>query len=202
MTRRGFLVLASSAAVTPPVPGRLSVPIHRIFDGRSHPSAGNLRRFQSSIWPEAVREFRGGGIDLKVSEGPGEIRMSAADRPIFVGLRRRAINLVLTNHLPLYWDNSRALAGMSTIYEGTPVCAIALQYAHANQVALVSTNTCVHEILHALLEDLLRKPPKWYQYGGREFRVDWYATRLQMFHEGAAIRESGQAYLKRLQSAG
>jgi hypothetical protein len=82
------------------------------------------------------------------------------------------------------------------------VCVIALRYAHGNQVAFFSNNTCVHELLHALLQDLLQKRPKWYQANGREFRVDWYATRLWLFHEGAAIRESGQVYLKRLQSAG
>jgi hypothetical protein len=31
-------------------------------------------------------------------------------------------------------------------------------------------------------------------------RIDWYATWLWQFHEGAAIRKSAQAYLARLRS--
>jgi hypothetical protein len=60
----------------------------------------------------------------------------------------------------------------------------------------------VHELLHALLQDVFLKPPNWYQSGGREFRVDWYATRMWLFHEGAAVRESARVYLSRLRSAG
>lgn len=195
VTRRGFLALASGAAVTP---ARIAVPVHRIVDERAKLPADQVRRFWSGIWAEAARNFASGGIDLQVTDGPGEIRTSAADRPIFVGLQRGAINLVLTSHLPLYWDNSRALAGMTTIHEGYHVSVIAQRYAHGNQVAFLSTNTCVHEILHALLQDVFLARPKWYQTGEREFRVDWYATRLWLFHDGAGIRASAQQYLKRL----
>src|SRR5437588_60977 len=61
--------------------------------------------FWSSIWPEAVRDFSRGGIELQTSDGPGEVRRSAGDNPILIGLRRGVINLVLTDHLPMYWDN-------------------------------------------------------------------------------------------------
>jgi len=79
---------------------------------------------------------------------------------------------------------------------------VALQYAHGNQVPFLSVNTCLHELLHALLQDIFVSRPKWFQTGGREVRIDWYATRLWLFHDGAAIRESAQAYLDRLRSAG
>ena len=122
------------------------------------------------------------------SDANGEIRRSAGDRPIFIGLERGVINLFLTDHLPLYWDNSRALAGVTTIYEGYHLCLIALRYARGHQVPFFSVNTCVHELLHALLQDLFVSSPNWYQTSGREFRIDSYATGLWLFHDGGAIR--------------
>jgi len=198
MTRRGFLLMASVAANVPAAPARLAVPVHRIVDAHARLSDARVRRFWSGIWQEAAHEFAQGGVDLQVTDGPGEVRTSPADKPIFVGLRRGVINLVVSGQLPLYWDNSRALAGMTTIHEGYHVCLVALRYAHANQVPFFSVNTCVHELLHALLGDIFLKSPKWYRSTQRESRVDWYATRLWLFHEGTGIREAGQEYLRRL----
>jgi hypothetical protein len=65
----------------------------------------------------------------------------------------------------------------------------------------LSVNTCVHELLHALLQDIFVSRPKWYQSGGREFRIDWYASGLWLFHDGAAIWKSAQVCLDRLRSA-
>jgi hypothetical protein len=199
--RRDFLWTAAAAAARSATPARLAVPVYRILDARAQCPAELVRHFRSALWPEAVRDFSRGGIDLEASEGPGEIRHSAADRPIFVGLRRGAINLLVTDHLPLYWDNSRALAGATTLYDGYHLCMIALRYAHGDQAAFLSVNTCVHELLHALMQDIYVSRPRWYQSGGREFRVDWYATRLWLFHDGAAVRESAQSYLNRLRAA-
>jgi hypothetical protein len=136
-----------------------------------------------------------------VTDGPDEVRHTAGDRPIFIGLRRGVINLVFTELLPMYWDNGRALAGVTTIYDGYHVCMVALRYAHGNQVPCFSVNTCVHELLHALLQDIFVSRPKWYQSGEREFRIDCCATWLWLFHDGAAIRKSGQVYLNRLRAA-
>src|SRR5579871_6185861 len=116
MTRRDFV--SAAAAVPVFAPARLSVPIHRITDGRADFPQERLHHFWSSIWPEAYRTFATGGIDLQTSDGPGEVGHSAADRPILTGLRRGAINLVLTGNLPLYWDNARALPGVTTLYHG------------------------------------------------------------------------------------
>ena len=171
--------------------------MHRIVDAHAQLKAADVQRFWSGIWAEAVRTFASGGIDLQVTDGPGEIRNSPADQPIFVGLQRKTINLILTGRLPMYWDSGRALAGTSTVREGYQICVISQAYAHGNQVAFLSVNTCVHEILHVLLQDVYLPRPKWYQVGGRETRVDWYATRLWLFHDGAAIRESAAAYLAR-----
>lgn len=201
MTRRDFIGTAAAATIRSSAPARLVVPVHRVTDARAQCSPEQFHRFWSSIWPEAAGDFGRGGIELQTSDGPGEVRRSPGDRPIFIGLRRGVINLVLTGHLPLYWDNDRALAGVTTFWEGYPVCMIALRYAHGNQIPFLSVNTCVHELLHALLQDIFVSRPKWYQSGGREFRIDWYATRLWLFGDGAAIRESAQACLGRLRSA-
>jgi hypothetical protein len=198
LTRRDLLWTA--AAIRSSTQGRLRIPVHRVMDARAHCGQEQLRQFWSSIWPEAVRDFSRGGIELQVSDGPGEVRRSAGDNPIFAGLRRGVINLVLTDHIPLYWANGRALAGVTTLWDGYPVSMIAIPYAHGDQIPFLSVNTCVHELLHALLQDIFVSHPKWYQSDGRELRSDWYATGLWLFHDGAAIRESARACLDRLQS--
>ena len=168
------------------------------MDARAQCPPEQLQAFWWSIWPEAVRDFSRGGIDLQTSDGPGEVRRSPADKPIFVGLRRGVINLVLTDHIPMHWDSGRGLAGVTTIYDGYHVCMVALRYAHGNQIPFLSVNTCVHELLHVLLQDVFVSQPKWFQTGGREFRIDWYATGLWLFHDGTAIRKSAEAYLDRM----
>jgi hypothetical protein len=170
------------------------------MNARARCTPEQLRHFWSSIWPETVRDFRQGGIELQTSDGPGEVRRSAGDNPIFVGLRHGVINLLLTDHLPLYWDNGRALAGTTTLWDGYAVSMIAISYAHGDRIPFLSVNTCVHELLHALMQDIFVSRPKWYQSDGREFRADSYATGLWLFHDGAAIRQSAQACLDRLRA--
>ena len=201
MTRRQFVFTAAAVTGSASAPALLLVPIHRIVDSRARCSPEQRRQFWSVIWPEAVRNFSQGGIGLQTSDGPGEVRRSPGDRPVFIGLRRGVINLVLTDHIPMKWDNGRALAGVTTIHDGYHVCLLALQYAHGDQVPFLSVNTCVHELLHALLQDVFVSRPKWFQTGGREFRIDWCATGLWLFHDGAAVRKSARAYLGRLRAA-
>ena len=100
----------------------------------------------------------------------------------------------------MYWDGGRAIAGVSTIHDGYHISMIALRHAHRNQIAFLSVNTCLHEILHVLLQDIFLKAPKWYQSGGREARVDYYATRLWLFRDGDEVRKSGEDYLRRLRA--
>ena len=202
MTRRDFLGAAAitrslTSAAEPP----LIVPILRVMDTRAKCTPEQLQRFSSVIWPEAVRDFARGGIQFQVRDATGEIRSSPGDRPIFVGPDRGVINMVMTDHIPMNWDSGRALAGVTALYQGYHVCVIALSYAHGHQVPFLSVNTCVHELLHALLQDIFVSRPKWFQTGEREFRADWYATRLWLFHDGTAIRQSAQAYLVRLRSS-
>jgi len=201
VTRRHFFSTAAAAAVRFSGQPPLIVPVHRVMDARVQCPPEQLHHFWWSIWPEAVRDFGRGGIELQTSDGLGEVRRSPGDKPIFVGLRRGVINLVLTDYVPMHWDKGRALAGVSTIHEGFHVCLVALRYARGNQIPFLSVNTCVHELLHVLLQDVFVRDPKWFQTVGREFRIDWYATGLWLFHDGAAIRKSAQAYLGRLRSA-
>ena len=179
-------------------PARVIVPLHRIVDAKARFQPESLHRFWWSIWPEAVTDFGRGGIGFQVTDGPGEVAHTAADRPLFSGLQRGALNLVLTDRLPLYWDNARSLPGVTTLDRGYHLCLIALRYAHGNRVPFLSVNTCIHEILHALMLDIFVTRPTAYQTVEREYRIDWYATRLWLFHDGAAIRSSAQTYLERL----
>jgi hypothetical protein len=198
MTRRLFLGTLAATAADAAAPAQLVVPVHRVMDSRAQCTPEQLHRFWSKTWPEAARNFARGGIRLQTSDGPGEVKRSPGDQPIFVGLRPHIINLVLTGYIPMKWDNARALAGITTIHDGYHICLIALRYAHGDQVPFISVNTCVHELLHALLQDVFVRRPTWYQSGSREFRIDWYATQLWLFHNGSDLRQSTQSYLKRL----
>jgi hypothetical protein len=199
MTRRGFVSMAVAAAVRPAAPARLPVPLHRIVDSRLENSA-RVQHFWPNLWNEAVRDYGQGNLTFDSSDGPGEVKQSPGDNPIFMGLQRGKINLVVTDTVPMYWDGGRALADVSTIHDGYQISMIGLRYAHRNQIAFLSVNTCLHEILHVLLQDIFLKAPKWYQTGGREARVDYYATRLWLFHDGDEVRKSGEEYLGRLRA--
>lgn len=80
-------------------------------DERAKLTAQQLRRFSSDIWPEAVRDFGRCGMQLQARDAGGEIGRTAGDRPVFKGFERGAINMVinmvLTDRIPMYWDNGR-----------------------------------------------------------------------------------------------
>jgi len=201
MTRREFYWAASAAALVPSVAqAPLVVPIHVVLDSRAKWRPEQIGRFWSRIWPEAVPNFGSCGIRLESSVRTGEIRRSPADNPIFIGVVSGAVNMVVTDHIPMVWDKGRGWSGVTTRYDGYDLCAIALDYAHGNQMPLLSVNTCVHELLHALLHDIFEKHPVGVAGQKREFRIDWYATRLWLFHDGAAIREGARSYVEHLRS--
>ncbi len=201
MTRREFVSTAWAAALAPCSSTEpLVVPVHRVMDSRAKCTPAQVRRFSSSIWPEAVRDFQRIGIQLQGSQVTGEVRRSPGDRPVFIGLERGAINLVITDKIPMKWAKGQGLPGASTRYDGYQISMIALEYAHGHQIPFVSVNTCVHELLHVLLQDIFEVRPEGLAGHEREFRVDWCATRLWLFHDGAAIRLAAQAYLDRLRS--
>jgi hypothetical protein len=200
MTRRDFFWTAAATGVLLPSQTPLIVPVRRVMDTRTRCTPQQFRHFWYTIWPEAVRDFSRCGIQLQCTDAKGEIRLSAADRPIFTGLEPGVINMVITDRIPRYWDKGRGLAGVTTLYEGYHLSVIALSRAHGHHVPFFSVNTCVHELLHALLQDVFLSRPTALQVNEHEFRDDCDATRLWLFHDGAAIRESARVYLNRLRS--
>src|SRR5581483_2658954 len=159
MTRREFTLAPLVFAAAAPDAGRVAIPLHRIVDSKTRFSPGALERFWREIWPQAFTELARGGIDLQTTDGAGGIEYTAADRPLFIGLEKGALNLMLTDRLPIYWDNARALPGATTVDRGYCLCVLALRFAHPNRVPFFSTNTCVHEMMHALLLDIFVARP-------------------------------------------
>src|ERR1039457_1062705 len=79
VTRRNFILTAAAVAGRSSVPARLKVPVHRIMDSRAQCSPEQLHQFCYGIWPDAVRNFGRGGMELQTSDGPGEVRRSPGD---------------------------------------------------------------------------------------------------------------------------
>ena len=200
MTRREF-VSTAAASVPSGSPVPLMVPVHRVMDSRAKCTPQQVRHFSTSIWPEAVRDFGRCGIQFQVSEVTGVVRRSPGGRPVFVGLEHGAINLVITDQIPQNWDRGVGLTGVSAQFDGYHLSMVALDYAHGHQIPFLAVNTCVHELLHVLLQDIFEVHPQGLSGYEREFRIDWYATRLWLFHDGAFIRREAEAYLERLRSA-
>jgi hypothetical protein len=196
MTRRQFFLAALVAGVHPPP--QLTVPLRIVLDTHAAWGPGQVPRFWAQLWPQAVQTFAAGGIrfDLRVTDG--EVRRSPGGNPIFIGLDRGALNLVVTNQIAMAWDRARALAGVTTRYQGYHISMVALDWAHGHQIPFLSVNTCVHELLHALLGDIFEDRPEGFRGATREFRIDCYATRLWLFGDGAQVRKAAQAYGERL----
>ena len=195
MTRRALLAAMAGAAAFGESP--LVIPVRRLWDARAKLTDAQKSRFVGAIWPEAVRDFGRAGLVLSAQEAPGEVGRAASGRPVFKGLEHGRINLVITDYVPLQWDQARGLAGLTTQYDGYHLCIVALQHAHGHQAPLFSTNTCVHELLHVLLHDIFETRPPGAAGNGREWRIDWYATRLWLIGDNGEIRRSAEAYLRR-----
>ena len=201
MTRRQFLSAVPAAAWFPTrKPERLAVPLRIIVDSRTNPNGAPLKRFWSRIWPQTAGDFEACGIHLDTSVTTGEVRRSPGGKPIFVGLDRHVLNLVVTDQIPMQWDRARALSGVTTHYQEYFVCIVALNYAHPHQIPFLSVNTCLHELLHAFLSDIFEDRPAGVKGNTRELRVDWYATRMWLFHDGAQVRRATKAYVERIRA--
>ncbi len=196
MTRREFLFTAATAAS----PAPLIVPIRQVMDIGAKGMMDEIWLFASTIWPQTVRDFAQCGIRFQRTQAWGEVVHTAGGRPVFTGLERGVLNLVLTASIPAAWDGGRGLAGVTMRFDGYHLCVIALSRAHGHRVPFLSVNTCVHELLHALLLDIFEDRPPGLAGYAREFRVDSYATRLWLFHDCADIRQSAGIYLDRLRA--
>jgi len=190
----------AGAAVASFAQAPLAVPVLLILDSRAKPAPERLQRFTAEIWPEAVRNFSAGGIQLQVRNGKGEMGRAASSRPVFKGLEHGVINVVVTDYIPLEWDKARGLAGVTTQYDGYHLCLIALQHAHGNKFPYLSLNTCVHELLHVLMLDIFELRPKGTPGEQREWRIDRAATHLWLFNEAKEIRRLAAEYSRRLQA--
>jgi hypothetical protein len=198
MTRRTFLFTATAGVGQGAQPA-LILPVQQIVDSRAKFSSAELDRF-ASIWAEATRDLRRCGIEVQGDRVSGEIRRSPSGTPIFKGLTPNVINLVITDRIPVQWDNGRGLSGVTTRWEGFHICLVAMDYAHGHDVPFFSVNTCMHELLHALLQDIYESRPKGFTGETRELKVDIYATRVWLFRDGSAVREAAQNYLQRLRA--
>lgn len=152
----------------------------------------------SGIWAEASRDLRRCGIELKCARIVDEIRRSPSGAPIFEKLLRGAVNVAITDRVPTQWDNGRGLSGVSTRYQGFPRCVIALDHAHGHRIPFFSVNTCVHELLYVFLQDIYENRPKELEGETREARVDLYATKIWLVHDGGAVRKAAESYVTRL----
>jgi hypothetical protein len=195
MTRRQFLSFAAVAAVSRQP---LRVPLHIVTDTEVAWKPHQAEPFWWHIWPEAVSDFRRAGIVFDTSYTAAAVQRPPGRDPVVAGLERNAINLVLTNRIPMQWDQGRALCGVTLPYRGYHLCVIALDRAHGHQLPLLSVNTCTHELLHVLLLDIFDGRPAGLAGQAREFRIDCYATRLWLLHDGAAVRRMARNYLARL----
>lgn len=199
MTRRDFCsLLPVSAAAAASKQQLVAVPVRQLIDGAPQVTPGLLRYFWSTLWPETLRDFRSCGIRLDCTVKTVELERPQFREPYLTGLERGAINFVVTDRIPSEWDGGRALSGVTTTYRGYHLCMIALRRAHGHQVPFLSLNTCVHELLHVLMQDVFERRPPGLLGQARELRIDCYATRLWLFGDGGAIRQSAQHYLQRL----
>lgn len=198
MTRRDLFLTAFAALPAEASESPLIVPVRHIIDTRIRFRTKDFARYWSLIWPEAVRDFARCGIRLQSSVTFGEIRRSPGGQPIFIGLEYGVINFVMTDLIPLAWDSGRGITGITTLYRGYHLCVIALRRAHGHQIPFLSVNTCVHELLHALLHDIFESRPRGFFGATRELRIDLYATDLWLLHRGRDIRRQAEAYLARL----
>ena len=203
VTRRQIISVSLAGIASAERPDEsLILPVHLMLDTRARFQGPELRYFQTVIWPEAMRQFGWCRIHFGDTLKTGEIKRAASGRPVIIGLEPGAINVVITDQIPIEWDRGRGVAGVTTLYEGRHVCIVALRYAHGNQIPFLSVNTCVHELLHVLLQDIFEKRPRGLTGEAREMRVDWYATRLWLFHDGAEVRTAANSYVTRLRSGG
>jgi hypothetical protein len=200
MTRREFWSGMALAAASGRSPAPLVVPVHLVADSRAKWNSGAMRHFWWNVWPEAVKDFGRCGVRIESSFSTGVILRPWRREPVIAGLEPGVINLVITDQIPAVWDGGLALSGVTTRYHGYHMCMVAADWAHGHCIPFLSTNTCVHEILHALLQDIFESRPGGLRGEWRELRVDYYATRLWLFHDGKAIRRSAQTYLTRLRS--
>jgi hypothetical protein len=176
----------------------IKVPVLRLLNRNIGCTPAEVQQFYATVWDEAIRDFRSGGVELRTVQRTGEVRQYPGGRPRFLGLERKMLNVVLTDTVPLDWDNGRALPGVTTIHEGYHLSVIALKNAYANRLPFLAVNTVVHELLHVFRGDIFVRRAGLLNGIDREAAVDWQATQLWLFGEEAGVRKRVQAYVQQL----
>lgn len=110
LTRRAWLA-ASGLAYAASAP--LEIPVCLIEDSRATFEKERIAAFWRSIWPQAIRNLGYCGIRLQARRVAGEVKRLPSGRPAFAGLERGMLNVVVTNQIPLAWDNGRGLNGVT-----------------------------------------------------------------------------------------
>ena len=197
-TRREFLALVLAARAAPPP--LVTVPVDILFDQDAKLGDWAVRHFWA-LWAEAVRDFGWCGVFFRTRVRDAGMWRPPHRQPVISGLGERVLNLVVTNTIPLEWDKTRMVRGITTLYRGHHLCLVAIHQANRHRVPLIGVNTIVHELLHALLLGILEPRPAGVRGHAREARVEWLATRLWLFHSGTGIRESARQYVERLTRA-
>ena len=197
MTRRDFIPALIAPAFAP-ASRTLAIPLLVLTNKFHRTPAARIGQFRTDVWNESFRVFAQCGITLRPEYRECEIRQHPGGNPRFMGTEPNRLNFILTDRIPSDWDNGRDSPGVAAQYEGHHLCLIAMNTAHPNRVPYLSVNTIVHELLHMFLQDILIARGGMVQGYGRETRADWYATRMWLFHEGTAVRESAREYLSGL----
>jgi hypothetical protein len=190
--------MAAAAGAFPAGGDSVVVPVHHIVDGLAKWAPGEVERFQRRLWPATIRQLGRCGVRFDSSYGSGGVWRPPGREPVVTGLERHMLNLVITNRIPMEWDQGRTLSGVTARYRGFHLCMIAMDHAHGLELPLVSVNTCTHELLHALMLDIFEDRPGGAAGQWREFRIDWYATRLWLGAGSADVRVSARRYVVRL----
>lgn len=198
MNRRQFVSLAAPLPLFARDGGEVSVPVQQILDARVKWKPEQIESFQSGLWREAERNLLSCGVRLQTTLTRADMWRPPDREPEVQGLKPGVINFVITHHIPMHWDNGRAVSGVTTRYHGYHLCMIALNHAHGNRVPFVSVNTCLHELLHALLHDIFEDRPHGLAGEMRELRIDFVATRLWLFGDGVTVRNAARSYVARV----
>ncbi|MGJ5816432.1 hypothetical protein [Paludibaculum fermentans] len=200
MTRRSFCTLVPAVLTAAAAPAPVIVPVSLVLDSKATLTPEVKQHFWSTLWPQAVQDFSAAGVQLNCRNVTGEVLRPPGRQPVVSGLDPATLNIVLTGTIPMEWDSGRSLSGVTLRYRGQHLCMISLYRAHGHLIPLVSMNTCVHEILHALMLDIFERNPQGVAGAGRELRIEYLATRLWLLRDAAQIRESARSYVRKLQS--
>jgi hypothetical protein len=204
LTRRQILSIAPAAALAPALAagnrGAVTVPVRLVVDGLVKWKPGEIDRFQSGLWGEAVRDLLRCGVRLETTRVTGEVARPPYREPVISGINQGSLNFVITSDIPVQWDGGRALCGVTTLYRGYHLCMVAFGHAHGHQLPFFSVNTCLHEVLHALMGDIFENRPRGAAGQAREARIDYHATCLWMFGGDAAVRSAAEKYTARLRA--